>query len=163
MGEARLEGLISKLRQRGYRVTPQRAAVLRVLATSEEHPSVEQIYEMVRADFPMTSLATVYKTLALLRDLGEVFELSIVGGGTRYDGCRPDFHPHLICVRCKRIVDLDAAPGGQGCEDVQERTGYHVLSHRHDFYGVCPECLVAQRRLDPATDDPAIPAAGEVV
>ena len=139
--ESRVDGLIHKLRAQGYRVTPQRAAVLRVLASSDEHPSVEQIYDSVRADFPMTSLATVYKALAVLKDMGEVLELSMAGDSTRYDGCRSDSHPHLVCVRCKKIVDLDVDPVGQACEEVEERTGYHVLHHRHDYFGICPDCI----------------------
>ena len=70
--ETRIEELISKLREQGYRVTPQRAAVVRVLASSQEHPSVEQIYDSVRADFPMTSLATVYNTFKCLRERGSL-------------------------------------------------------------------------------------------
>ena len=138
--ETRIEELISKLREQGYRVTPQRAAVVRVLASSQEHPSVEQIYDLVQADFPMTSLATVYKTLAVLKDMGEVFELTIAGQSSRYDGCRPHSHPHLICVDCGRITDLDIAPVGETCEKVAKRTGYRILHHRHDFFGVCPDC-----------------------
>ena len=73
--EARLDEMITRLKERGHRLTPQRMAVLKILAVSEGHPSVEQIYERVKVDFPMTSLATVYKTVALLKEMGEVLEL----------------------------------------------------------------------------------------
>ncbi|MFB0536441.1 MAG: Fur family transcriptional regulator [Anaerolineae bacterium] len=63
--EARLEELIARLRERGHRLTPQRMAVLKILAASERHPSVGQIYERVKVDFPMASLATIYKTVTL--------------------------------------------------------------------------------------------------
>jgi Fur family peroxide stress response transcriptional regulator len=68
--EARLDELIVRLREQRHRLTPQRMAVLRILAVSEGHPSVEQIYQRVKADFPMTSLATVYKTVTLLKEMG---------------------------------------------------------------------------------------------
>jgi Fur family peroxide stress response transcriptional regulator len=138
--EARMHDLTSRLRERGYRVTPQRAAVLKVLTERDNHPTVEQIYESVRIDFPMTSLATVYKTLAVLKEVGAVCELRIDGGGTRYDGCRNEPHPHLICVRCGEITDLDIAPIGGTIEEVEIRTGYRVVSHRHNFFGTCPDC-----------------------
>ena len=68
--EARLDELTTGLRERGNRLTPQRMTVLKVLTASEEHPSVEQIYERVKVDFPMTSLATIYKTVTLLKEMG---------------------------------------------------------------------------------------------
>jgi Fur family peroxide stress response transcriptional regulator len=138
--EARLESLISRLRERGYRATPQRAAVLRALTAGDDHPTAEQIYDNVRAEFPMTSLATIYKTLAVLKEVDAICELAIGGGGTRYDGCRDDPHPHLICVRCNRVVDLDNLHLGETIEEVENLTGYKILSHRHDYFGVCTEC-----------------------
>jgi len=151
MGEAenRLHDLISRLRERGYRVTPQRAAVLKVLTGRDNHPTVEQIYESVRIDLPMTSLATVYKTLAVLKEVGAVCELRIDGRGTRYDGCRDGSHPHLICLCCGRITDLDIAPIGGTIEEVEIQTGYRIVSHRHDFFGTCPDC---RNDGEPASD-----------
>ena len=59
----RMDSMVSKLREHDFRITPQRLAVLRVLAASEGHPSVERIYETVRQGFPTTSIATIYKTV----------------------------------------------------------------------------------------------------
>ena len=75
--EARLNHMLLTLKERGQRITPQRLAILRVLAPSEGHPSVEEIYNVVVKDFPTTSLATVYKTITLLKELGEVLELVV--------------------------------------------------------------------------------------
>ncbi len=105
--QTRLEELIAKLRERGYRLTPQRMAVLKILADSKEHPSAEQIYEQVQVDFPMTSLATVYKTVAVLKEMGEILELSFSDDSSHYDGGRSHPHPHLICIKCKSITDVD--------------------------------------------------------
>ena len=142
MAEARsrVQDLVYRLRERGYRVTPQRAAVLKALTDRDIHPTVEQIYESVRGDFPMTSLATIYKTLAVLRDVGAVSELRIDGGGTRYDGCTDTPHPHLICEVCGRITDLNMAPIGSTIDEVEDQTGYRIMSHRHNFFGICPDC-----------------------
>ena len=98
--QKRLEQIIKALRDKGYRLTPQRLAMLRIIAQSEGHPSVEQIYEQIRADFPTTSLATIYKTLTLLKDMGEVLELNFATVGSRYDGKKPYPTPcHLHQVR----------------------------------------------------------------
>jgi Fur family peroxide stress response transcriptional regulator len=141
--DQRLDDAIKKLRARGCRLTPQRRAVLKVLLESRDHPSVDQIYEQVRQDFPMTSLATVYKTVALLKETGQVREISFGEGGNRYDGYDPSLHPHLICVECKRIVDLELPSLDELAETVAHQMGYQILRHRFDFFGICPQCKVA--------------------
>ena len=98
--EKRLAQMLSRLKANDFRITPQRLAVLRVLATGEGHPTVERIYETVRAEFPTTSIATVYKTVSLLKQLDEVLELGFPDGSNRYDGHKPYPHPHVICTRC---------------------------------------------------------------
>lgn len=138
--EVRLQELTRKVKERGYRLTPQRMAVLRILAASEGHPSVEQIYDQVKADFPMTSLGTIYKTVTLLREMGEVLELGFSDDSNRYDGNKPYPHPHLVCIRCKSIIDPDIPTLGILPQEVEERTGYQIVSHRLDFYGICPWC-----------------------
>jgi Fur family peroxide stress response transcriptional regulator len=138
--QARLDELTIRLRERGNRLTPQRMAVLKVLATSEGHPSVEQIYERVKVDFPMTSLATIYKTVTLLKEMGEVLELGFSDDSNRYDGHKPYPHPHLICIKCKNIVDPQVAALSELHQEVAQSTGYQIVSHRLDFFGICPQC-----------------------
>jgi Fur family peroxide stress response transcriptional regulator len=82
----------------------------------------------------------VYKTLNMLRDLGEVLELGFADDDKRYDGRRPQPHPHLICTRCHRIVDADVRLADDTAERVAQSSGYQVLGQRLDFYGLCPEC-----------------------
>ena len=103
--EQRLNQMFSKLKEHDFRLTPQRLAILKVLAVSEGHPTVERIYETVRADFPTTSIATIYKTVNLLKQLNEVLELGFPDGSNRYDGNKPYPHPHVICTKCKKIID----------------------------------------------------------
>lgn len=138
--ETRLDHVLSRLKERGQRITPQRLAILRILASSDEHPSVEEIYNVVVKDFPTTSLATVYKTISLLKELGEVLELEFSHGSNRYDGSKPFPHPHVVCTRCKTIVDPDLESLNAMTAEVSEQTGFKVVNHRLDFYGLCPEC-----------------------
>ena len=138
--ETRLDHVLSKLKDRGQRITPQRMAILRILTRSEGHPSVEEIYSVVVKDFPTTSLATVYKTITLLKELGEVLELEFSQGSNRYDGIKPFPHPHVFCTRCKRIVDPDLESLSAMTAEVSEQTGFKVVNHRLDFYGLCPKC-----------------------
>lgn len=130
----------ARLRARGYRLTPQRIAVLKVLLSERGHPTAEEVYRKVQQDLPTTSLATIYKTLALLADLGEVLEVDLGDGCSRYDAWQTRPHPHLVCVACERIMDLDEMPLEAPRDEVARRTGYRILAHRLDFFGVCPQC-----------------------
>jgi Fur family peroxide stress response transcriptional regulator len=132
--------MISKLREQSFRLTPQRLAVLEILAASEGHPTVAEIYEAVRARFPTTSLATVYKTVILLKELGEVLELGFPDGSNRYDGSRPQPHPHIICTACRRIMDPELSSIEHLNEEIAQKTGYTIQHHRLDFFGLCPAC-----------------------
>ncbi len=136
----RIDQMLSKIKGHDFRITPQRIAVLTILAGSEEHPNVEEIYKKVRTQFPTTSLATVYKTVSLLKDLNEVLELGFPDGSNRYDGTKPYPHPHVICTRCKKIMDPKLVHLGEISEEMSVKTGYKIFSHRLDFFGLCPKC-----------------------
>ncbi len=136
----RLDKIIETLRQRGCRITPQRIAILKVFLNSNEHPSVEQVHEQVRVNFPTTSLATVYKTVNLLKEIGEILEIGSADGRKRYDGNKPYPHPHLICTRCKTIRDPDVSLLDKITAEVEEKSGYRVLAHQVEFFGICPAC-----------------------
>ena len=138
--ERRIDEMLLKLKERDFRITPQRLAILKILATSEGHPSVDDIYREVKAEFPTTSLATVYKTIALLKEINEVLELSFPGGSNRYDGNNPVPHPHAICVKCKKIMDPELMNIDALTEEMSRKTGYKIYYHELDFFGLCPEC-----------------------
>ena len=136
----RLESMLKKLREHQFRITPQRISILKVLVSSIEHPTVERIYEQVKADFPTTSLATVYKTVTLLKELNEVLELGFPEGSNRYDGNKPYPHPHVICIKCKKIVDPDLSGLADMTSELKKETGFKIINHRLDFFGICPSC-----------------------
>jgi len=136
----RVDALVARLREKGHRLTPQRMAVLKVLIGSHEHPSAEQIHARVKARFPMTSLATTYKTLAVLKQMGEILEINLGNDGSRYDGGNPSPHPHVVCIECGTIIDVDVVGLSHLPREVAHTTGYQIVRHRLDFFGVCPPC-----------------------
>ena len=142
--QARFEELMSKLREREYRLTPQRVALLRLLAASDGHPSAAQLYDRLKDQFPTTSPGTVYKTLNLLKDLDEVLELGFSNDNNRYDGNKPYPHPHLICIRCQKIVDAEVSLAQNLVRKVTRQSSYQIVGHRLDFYGLCPDCQDSQ-------------------
>ena len=132
--------MIRMLRKKGGRLTPQRLAMLRIIAKSEGHPSAEQIYEQIKADFPTTSPATIYKTLSLLKDMGEVLELTFASVGSRYDGNKPYPHPHVICTKCSQILDPEFPAMDELAKEMAHQTGYEITHHQLNFFGLCPRC-----------------------
>ena len=138
--EPRLHQMLSKLKEHEFRLTPQRLAVLRVLAVSDGHPTVERIYEAVRSEFPTTSIATIYKTVNLLKQLNEVLELGFPDGSNRYDGNKPYPHPHVICTKCQKIIDPNLGSLKDLTKEVIQETGFEISNHRVDFFGTCRDC-----------------------
>jgi len=138
--QERLEQLIRMLRDKGCRLTPQRLAMLRILSKSEGHPSAEQIYEQIKVDYPTTSLATIYKTLSLLKNMGEVLELTFASVGSRYDGNKPYPHPHVICTKCGQILDPEFEAGVGISQEIARQTGYKITHQQLNFFGLCPKC-----------------------
>ncbi len=136
----RMDEMLSKLKEKRFRLTPQRLAVVRILATSQEHLSVEEIYQRVKRKFPFVSLATIYKIINLLKNVGELMELGFVDDRNRYDGFRPFPHPHLVCTQCRKILDPDLPTLSELPKELEKKTGFQIINHRLDFFGVCPEC-----------------------
>lgn len=135
----RFNKILTKLRENNYRITPQRLAIIKILAASKGHPCVETIYKQIKRDFPTMSLATVYKNVAIIKDIGEVLELELTTGN-RYDGNNPDPHPHLICTKCKKIVDPKMKSLQNLIDKMAKETGYKITNHRLDFFGLCLDC-----------------------
>ena len=138
--QVRFEQLIAKLRESEYRLTPQRVELIRLIASSEGHPSAARLYNQIKVQFPTMSLATVYKTLDLLKELGEVLEIGL-RDDSHYDGNKPYPHPHLICTKCQKIMDgeLDSAVENI-VQEIEQNFGFQILKHQLDFYGICPDC-----------------------
>ena len=141
MKDKRSDTIIKKLRENGHKLTPQRLAIVKILARSEGHPSVEDIHGQIVKAFPTMSLATVYRNIVLLKSLGEVLELGFPDGSNRYDGNKPYPHPHVICIKCKKIVDPDLDSLDDMKKEVAAETNFKILNHRLDFFGICSNCM----------------------
>lgn len=138
---SRLEELIQKFKQHGYKMTPQRRAILGVLAETTSHPTAEQIHELVRERMPDISLATVYNTLHELTDMGELCELDVGHGIRRYEISQVD-HAHRVCLKCGRIEDV---PGDFKKVKPLFQYGEDFCPVRYDMtiYGYCADCVAS--------------------
>ncbi|MEA4902135.1 transcriptional repressor [Desulfitobacterium sp.] len=130
--------ILKQLKEKGVRFTPQRQAILEYLLGTDTHPTAEDIYNHVKAKFPGVSLGTIYNTLNMLKDHGHILELSYGDMSSRFDG-NPENHYHVVCTVCGKVVDYHR-PLLQMEDEVSEKTGFDVIGHRMEFYGVCPDC-----------------------
>ena len=129
------------LRQRGYKVTPQRRAVLNAIAHSHDHLTPAEIYEKMRQEHPGIGLVTIYRTLGILAELGLICEVHAGGSCRSYLLRRPsEHHHHLICSNCGKVVDFT----GCDLEELEQRlsqdTGFEIESHLLEFLGRCRDC-----------------------
>jgi len=131
--------IIQALRSKGYKATPQRIAICKFALFSREHPSVQRIYREVRKTHPTVSLATVYKTLQILKESGLVQELDFPQNQTRFDAyLKP--HINLVCLQCGNIQDLDNPVAQELVKRVTAVTKFIPTSQRLDAYGICEKC-----------------------
>ena len=137
--DVRFNQLIAALKERDFRLTPQRVELVRLIAASEGHPSAAQLYERIKVQFTTMSQATVYKTLALLKEMNQVLEIDL-RDDSRYDGIRPQPHPHLICMKCNKIVDGEVSLDQEAIRKLEQVSGYTILRPQITLYGLCPDC-----------------------
>lgn len=128
--------LTGLFRDRGLKVTPQRQCIFRVLHDSREHPSAESVYAEVRREMPTISLRTVYQTLNDLTAMGELQQLDLGTGSSRFDPTVEPHH-HLVCEGCGRVRDLHA-----DFDEVRvpADAGFTVSGTEIVFRGRCHEC-----------------------
>jgi len=134
---------IEALRSKGYKATPQRIAICRIALNSRAHPSAQQVYAEVRKIHPTVSIATVYKTLEVLKDLDLVQEINFPKGQTRFDFCMTP-HINLICLRCGNITDLEDKTVEDITRKVAAVTKFKPTVQRMDVYGICQKCSAAK-------------------
>ncbi|MGZ4112938.1 MAG: Fur family transcriptional regulator [Tumebacillaceae bacterium] len=127
------------LKSRGIRLTPQRQIILQFLKETDDHPTAEQVYQKIGEQFPGISLATVYNTLKMLKELGVIRELSYGDMSSRYDGNDSE-HAHLVCECCNHVFDISCPPQEALQTEEIVASGFSIRAHRLEFYGTCASC-----------------------
>ena len=129
----------SLLRERGFKVTPQRLAIYSVLEETKTHPSAEMIFNQLQPTYPTMSLATVYKTIEILKELELVQILNVGEDSFRYDADTSD-HAHIVCSVCGRVDDVHGLDASSFTAEVASQSHYILKGKQFYFYGTCPEC-----------------------
>ena len=121
----------------------KREAIYKTIAESTEHPAAEWIYESLKPDIPDLSLGTVYRNIAVFKEMGIIKSVGVYNGLERYD-CDVQPHSHFICTKCFCISDI---PKGRNFIDnnmydfVEKECGGKVTEHSAAFFGICSKCL----------------------
>ena len=142
--EERFDELINALKVRKFRLTPQRVELVRMIASSEGHPSAAQLYANIKSRFPTMSQATVYKTLKLLKEMNQVYEIDL-HDDSHYDGNLPFSHPHLVCNQCKKIMDGEFELDQELIRSIEKQSGFQIMDSQVIFFGLCSDCRKANR------------------
>ena len=135
----RMADFARRCRETGLANTHQRMIIYRVLVESADHPSPELVYERVRAQIPSISKATVYKNIHAFVEAGVLREVSDLHQTNRLDA-NLERHHHLICTRCKRVVDYQDELLNNVRSSVAEPMGFRLDEFRVEVRGLCPTC-----------------------
>ena len=126
------------------RHSKKRQSILDCLRSTREHPSADWIYAQLKPVYPELSPATVYRNLRQLQKEGLIRSVGIVRGQERFDADLSP-HAHAFCVRCGKMIDVDAQPETDVLPDgltdrISRRTGFELHGVELQFSGLCPEC-----------------------
>ncbi len=141
--ESGTDEIDSKLRVRSHRLTPRRLMVIEALATRDGHLTVEEILSRIQEQYPSTSKTTVYRTLELLCELGQVVATDLGSGRLEYElaGHR---HHHLVCERCNTRIEVEDRFLQPLRESLLAHYGFSTNLDHFALFGVCPACLAAE-------------------
>jgi Fur family transcriptional regulator, ferric uptake regulator len=144
LSPSEIEKLKLNLKEKGYKLTPQRRAIVDIVIQNEgSHLTTEELYDLVKAECPEIGLATVYRTVQLLEELGVVSRLDLNDGCYRYELVREDEnhqHHHLICSQCGRVIEVQGDLLEVLEHEIESKYDFKIKNHSVKFYGICNEC-----------------------
>ena len=140
-----MELLKERLKETGFKITPQRSAIVEILLKNKDkHLSSEEIYDLVRVDCPEIGLATVYRTMQLLDEVGDISKLNLDDGCIRYEIDLSDsdshHHHHLICKICGNIIEVKEDLLDDIEEQIERIFKFGIVDLDVKFYGLCEHC-----------------------
>jgi Fur family ferric uptake transcriptional regulator len=126
---------------KGLRSTRQRDVILDIFLSTHEHISVEELYFKIKSSNPGVGHATVYRTLKLFVESGLAREILLHDGQTRYEHVvKGEHHDHLVCTNCNSIVEFENETIESLQNEIAERHGFLIKSHKMEIYGLCAAC-----------------------
>jgi len=123
------------LRSAGVRITRQRKVILQVLSEATDHPDAMELYQRASAKDASVSLTTVYRTLKLLQEKGEIHRHAFEGGPSRFEHADTEHHDHLIDLDTGQVIEFHSERIEALQQEIAERLGYDIVHHRLELYG----------------------------
>ncbi|WCR12336.1 transcriptional repressor [Paracoccus stylophorae] len=134
MSETRATQLENALREAGVRVTRQRAALLRIIAASEDHPDAAELHARAERAGAGVSLATVYRTLTTLQAQGVIEKLEFQDQPARWEAADQHHHDHMIDVETGAVVEFTSDRIERLQAEIAAEMGYEIVHHRLELY-----------------------------
>ena len=131
--------LTSELRERGFRMTPQRQTILQILHVAKGHLSPVEIYTRANPGIPGLTEATVYRTLEFLAQNGMIHSSMNAGGHLVYEIAGHEHH-HLICQNCNKSIEIEHAVLHKLYQQLEADSGFQLNTSHTTFFGLCPNC-----------------------
>lgn len=131
-----------QLRARGFRMTPQRMAILHVLHHAGTHLSPTEVYKQAKRDFPRLTEPTVYRTLEFLARNGLAYPTQAGNGRLRYQIAGNNHH-HIVCRGCGSEIEIEHALLENLYRKLESTSGYRRINSHVTFFGVCPKCQLS--------------------
>lgn len=132
---------ISAMGTAGYRITEPRRAVAELIAARDGHFTAADLIEDARSREVGIGRATIFRSLDLFTELEMLERIDLPSGEHAYVACEPRVHHHhIVCEDCGRVAEVDDRGLSAAVEDIQQRTGWQVQTHRLELYGRCPSC-----------------------
>jgi Fur family ferric uptake transcriptional regulator len=129
------------LREHGLKITPQRRAVLKLIAQSRDHFTPAALHERVKREYPGIGIVTIYRTIEMLSDLGLICCVYGEGNYRSYLIRRPEeHHHHLVCSGCKKVIEFTDCDINELEQRLSQKTGFAIEGHLLEVRGRCPDC-----------------------
>ena len=139
-----MNALKEDLKKKGYKLTPQRRSIVDTIIENEgQHLTAEEIYDRVKKGCPEIGLATVYRTILLLEELGVISRLDLNDGCSRYEIVHSNEthrHHHLICNNCHKVSEVQDDLLEELETSIEKQYLFKILDHSVKFFGICDEC-----------------------
>ncbi|NPA58042.1 MAG: transcriptional repressor [Aquificae bacterium] len=128
------------IKSAGLKYTPQREKIFKVILSTRGHFEIEELVHKIRSKNINVSRATVYRTLEILKNLGYVNEVIKFKNKTIYEVALKDHHDHLICRKCKKIIEFHSDEIEKLQSKICEEYGFKPDFHRLEIFGLCKDC-----------------------
>ncbi|MCY6484042.1 Fur family transcriptional regulator [Clostridium aestuarii] len=145
VSSSQIDRLKDKLKLNGYKLTPQRRAIVNIIIENKgKHLTAEELYDLVKIECPEIGLATVYRTIQLLEEIGIVYKLSLDDGCNRYELVNEDQvhqHHHLICTKCGKVIEVEGDLLDSIEKKLETKYKFKIQNHSVKFFGICDKCI----------------------